>query len=124
MNRERRRRRRRGVSKLPASMPTDEMPRGREQPLYDRAASYIERFINELGRSEGLLQKEIALACGLSEGVFSQKLRGNRSHFTEDEFERVAVFFRRRTGRPLIGYPHLEWTLMESCDRKVGGWKP
>ena len=36
------------MSKLPASMPTDEMPRGREQPLYDRATSYIERFINEL----------------------------------------------------------------------------
>jgi hypothetical protein len=93
---------------------------------YTRAVENIERMRLEVGDREGseLQQKEIAFGVGLSESVFSQKMRGVRSHFYEDEFEKLAAWFRKRTGRPLIGFPHLDWTLMESCDRKVGGWRP
>lgn len=111
------------MGKVLLPMSTHE-PEGRDQPLYLRATSNIERLFGELEKTEGLLQKEVALAAGLKESPYSVKMRGIRSHFTEDEFEAVAIFFRRRTGRPLIGFPHLEWTLMEACDRQVGGWQP
>lgn len=107
-----------------SAAPMPRGPRDRDQPLYRRAVSYIERLFTEYETKQGLLQKEVAFAAGLAESVYSQKLRGIRSHFTEDEFEAVAVFFRGLSGRPLIGFPHLEWSLMEACDRQVGGWKP
>jgi hypothetical protein len=99
-------------------------PTKRVGPAYTRAISNIQRFLDELEETEGLLQKEVALGVGISETTFSQKMRGIRSHFYEDEFDDLANFFRKRTGRPLIGFPHLDWQLMESCDRKVSGWSP
>jgi hypothetical protein len=107
---------------MPTPMPSGET--ARVGPLYVRAVKNIERLMGELEQSEGLSQKEVALGAGMSETVFSSKKRGIRSHFYEDEFEAIADFFRKRTGRPLIGFPHLDWTLMESCDRKVAGWRP
>lgn len=92
----------------------------REEPFYDRAVTNVERAIDETGVS----QKELCVAIGIQESPFSQKLRGVRSHFSEDEFEAVAAFFRRHTGRPLTGFPHLDWALMEGIDRKMFGWKP
>lgn len=112
----------RGARMVPVVVPGG--PTNRIGPFYRRAVGNIERLLNELERDDGLLQKEVAIGSGLSETVFSQKLRGNRSHFYEDEFEDVAEFFRKRTGRPLIGFPHLEWSMMEACDRKVAGWIP
>jgi hypothetical protein len=113
-----------GARKMPTSMPSGET--ARVGPLYVRAVKNIERMMGELGvgEREGLSQKEVALGAGMSETVFSSKKRGQRSHFYEDEFEAIANFFRKQTGRPLIGFPHLDWTLMESCDRKVAGWRP
>jgi hypothetical protein len=110
---------------MPARLSPSE-PTARAGPLYKRAIENIERMMGEVSVADGqeLLQKEVALGIGMSESVFSQKMRGIRSHFYEDEFESIAVWFRRRTGRPLIGFPHLDWQLMESCDRKVAGWKP
>lgn len=98
----------------------------RAGPLYTRAIQNIERLMTEVSDSEGeeLQQKEIAFGVNMSESVYSQKLRGIRSHFYEDEFEAIAVWFRKRTGRPLIGFPHLEWQMMDACDRKVAGWRP
>lgn len=99
----------------------------RAGPLYYRAVSYIERFIEdgeEGDREDPILQKEIALAIRMTETTFSQKKKGLRSHFYEDELEAIAEFLRKRTGRPLIGFPHLEWQMMLACDRKVGGWRP
>lgn len=85
---------------------------------YYRAISNIERMMEELGFD----QKAVALGSGIAESVFSQKKRGGLSHFYEDEFDDIAEFMRRHTDRPLIGFPHLSWDMMESCDRKVGGW--
>jgi hypothetical protein len=101
-------------------------PTARNGPLYYRAVSYVERFIEdgpEGDASEPILQKEIALAIGIKETTFSQKKKGILSHFYEDEFDAIAEFLRRRTNRPLIGFPHLEWQMMLACDRKVGGWR-
>lgn len=104
------------------TMPTGETMRA--GPLYVRAVANIERLMGELEQTEGLNQKEVAIGSGMSETVFSSKKRGERSHFYEDEFHAVAEFFRKRTGRPLIGFPHLSWEMMETCDRKVAGWRP
>lgn len=95
-------------------------------PLYDRAVANIERMINLLAGDDGtdLLQKEVAIGIGMSESVLSSKLHGIRSHFYEDEMARLADFFRRKSGRPLIGFPHLDWEMQETVDRKVGGWRP
>jgi hypothetical protein len=97
--------------------------------MYRRALANVERMISELEREPseggiGLLQKEIAFGIGLSETVLSSKLKSVRSHFYEDEFAKLADFFRKKTARPLIGYPHLDWEMMETVDRRVGGWKP
>jgi hypothetical protein len=97
------------------------VPETRVGPLYRRAVQNIERLMDE---TKGIQQKEIALGAAMSETVYSQKKRGIRSHFYEDEFEAIAVFFRKRTDRPLIGFPHLDWDLMLACDRQVGGWRP
>lgn len=92
----------------------------RAGPLYQRAVSNVERLLVDLSMD----QKELCLGIRMAETVFSSKKLGVRSHFYEDEFEHIADFFRRKTNRPLIGFPHLEWTMMLSCDRKVGGWEP
>lgn len=79
----------------------------------------------ELGPGgEPVSQKEVALSAGMSETVFSQKLRGVRSHLFEDEIELIATHFRKLSGRPLTGFPHLDWSMMEAIDRKVCGWRP
>jgi hypothetical protein len=105
---------------LAPTMPPKESSRRGDQPLYERAMSYIDRMQDECG----LLQKEVAFGIGMDDSVYSQKCRGIRSHFYEDELEALAVFFRRQTKRPLIGFPHVEWNLMLEIDKKVGGWKP
>lgn len=89
-------------------------------PLYTRAVANIERA----RQVAGVNQKEVALSIGMTETTYAQKLRGVRSHFFEDEMEAIGDFFRRATGRPLTGFPHVDWQLMESIDRKVCGWKP
>jgi hypothetical protein len=93
-------------------------------PHYDRAVANIERMFNWIAGPQGtdLLQKELALGSGMSESVFSSKLKGARSHFYEDEFARMADFLRNRTGLPLIGFPPLPWEMQETVDRKAGGW--
>jgi len=106
--------------------PTDTARKG---PMYLRALANIARIMRTLMASEehggrGLLQKEIALGAGFTETTFSQKLKSIRTHFYEDDMEQLAVYFREQTGRPLIGFPHLEWNFMETVDRKVAGWKP
>jgi hypothetical protein len=96
-------------------------------PAYRKVVDRIDRMMVEAapgGSDEEVLQKEVALGIGMSQTVYSQKRRGGRSHFFEDELDSIARYFRRRTGRPLIGFPHLEWDLMEACDRQVGGWNP
>jgi hypothetical protein len=92
--------------------------------LYDRAVANLERMYNWVAGPDGsdLSQKEVALGIGMSESVYSSKLRGIRSHFYEDEFGRLADFYRKTTGLPLIGFPHLPWEMQETIDRKVGGW--
>lgn len=110
-------------------MPPLVSPQGstdRVGPLYYRAIANIERLMRDDPDKPGeeIQQKEVAFAAGLSETVFSQKKRGVRSHFYEDEFERIAEFFRRRYRRPLIGFPHLEWQMQDAVDRKIGGWRP
>jgi hypothetical protein len=93
-------------------------------PLYDRAVANCERMFNLIAGPDGagLSQKEMALGIGMSESVLSSKLRGIRSHFYEDELGRLADFFRRITGLPLVGFPHLPWEMQETVDRKAGGW--
>jgi hypothetical protein len=93
-------------------------------PLYDRAVANVERMFNWLAGPDNdqLSQKELALGSGMSESVFSSKLKGIRSHFYEDEFGRMAEFFRNRSGLPLVAFPHLPWEQQESVDRKAGGW--
>lgn len=110
---------------MPAPVSPSEQT-ARAGPLYQRAVKNIERMAQEVSQAERnrLLQKEIALGIGMAEPVFSSKMRGIRSHFYEDEFEAIAVWFRRRSGRPLTGFPHLDWQLMEGIDRKMFGWKP
>jgi hypothetical protein len=103
---------------LTAAMPTK--TERRAGPLYQRAVSNIERMLSDLG----IDQKELCLAIRMAEPVFSSKKLFLRSHFYEDEFEQIADFFRRKTNRPLIGFPHLEWSMMLACDRQVGGWSP
>lgn len=92
----------------------------RNGPHYKRAVENIKRAMTEARVS----QKEVCEYISMTESVFSQKLRGTRSHFYEDEMERVAMFFRRSTRRPLTGFPHLDWQLMEGIDRRLFGWKP
>jgi hypothetical protein len=93
-------------------------------PLYDRAVANVERMFNEVAgpKGEDLLQKEMAFGARISESVLSSKFKGIRSHFYEDEFGRIADFFRKVTGLPLVGFPHLPWEMQETADRKVGGW--
>jgi hypothetical protein len=91
----------------------------RAGPLHERCVSYIDRMKDLCG----IDQKEIALSIGMSETVFSQKRRGIRSHFYEDEFDAIAEFFRHKTGRPLTGFPHLEWDEMLTIDKRIPHWK-
>jgi hypothetical protein len=67
-------------------------------------------------------QKCVAVSIHMSDAMFSQKLNARKSHFFEDEFEAIAEFFRNESGRPLTGFPHLDWDRMEEIDRKVCGW--
>lgn len=94
-------------------------------PLYDRAVANVERMFGWIAGPDGehLSQKELALGIGLSESVLSSKFKGIRSHFYEDEFGRMADFFRKVSGLPLIGFPHLPWEMQETVDRTAGGWK-
>lgn len=93
---------------------------GRRQPVYIRAVSQVLRLMRDLGLS----QKQVALGSGLTESEFSQKKVGIENHFTPEEFEDMRQFFKSVTGRPLIGFPHLDWDLQDAVDRKVGGWHP
>jgi hypothetical protein len=86
--------------------------------MYRRAVANIQRMIRETGA----LHKQVALGAGMSASSFTQKLRGGRTHFFIDEMEAVARFFRSETGRPLTGFPFVEWGLMDRIDRELFGW--
>jgi hypothetical protein len=89
----------------------------RAGPVYQRAVENIRHAMRECGAN----QKQVALSISMSEAVFSQKLKGLRSHLFLEEMEQIAVYLRGRLSRPLTGFPHIEWTLMERIDREVGG---
>lgn len=84
---------------------------------YDRVATNIERMISVAG----VRQRDVAAAIGASETVFSQKLRGIRSHFTTEELGAIADYFAHpeRTGRPLLGFPFLDLELTDLIDRAL-----
>lgn len=109
----------RRVSPNLAGVPPRTTKEIRTGPLYTRAVANILRMLEAELEMD---QKELCLGIGMSDTVFSAKKIGARSHFYEDEFETIAEFFRRKTGRPLTGFPHLAWQDMLACDRKVFGW--
>ena len=92
-------------------------------PAYRRATENMHRMLNESQEDGKLFQKDVALSCGMTASCYTQKMLGTSSHFYEDEFERIANFYRKRTGRPLTGFPHTPWEVMEACDRQLG-WNP
>jgi transcriptional regulator with XRE-family HTH domain len=101
------------------------MARGKESSIigrYDhgRAAAEVERMRRELGLS----QKDVAITIDITEPEYSQKKRGIDNSFSLDEFGRIAEYFARKSGRPLIGFPFLDRQLQDVVDRKAGGWEP
>lgn len=103
-------------------------PMAHENPTADAAPRYSHKKAVEevewLRRDLGLSQKEVALGSGVTESEYSQKKRGVINSFSLEEFSALAEFFRKKTGRPLIGWPVLDRTTVDAIDRKVAGWKP
>lgn len=79
-------------------VPAKQRPRSRYS--MKRACANIELA---MGRSKPQIQnKELAQAIGLSEDVFSRKLRQARSSFTLEELGLVADFFGAPPGWPMV----------------------
>lgn len=87
---------------------------------YSHTAAVAE--VERVRRLLHLSQKEVALSTGLTEPEYSQKKRGIINSFSLDEFGRIADYFARVMGRPLIGFPFLGAQLQDLVDRKAGGW--
>lgn len=61
------------------------------------------RVEKAMGRSRPQIQnKELAAAIGMSDDVFSRKLRRSRSEFSLDELGAIADFFSAPAGWPVL----------------------